>query len=104
VEHTTGAPESGALAEGDRGLIYGGMLHRCSNTSSGALDEGDEVGTWARVMVGAPCTKACLMLELVRGWELFGRLVHVGRTKEDIVRRYFHHLSPNSEHAAWAVA
>jgi hypothetical protein len=44
------------------------------------------------------------MLELVSGWELFGRLVHVGRTKEDIVRRYFHHLSPDSEHAAWAVA
>jgi hypothetical protein len=80
------------------------VLRQCSGTSSGALDEGGEGGTWARVTVGAPCAKVYLVLELARGRELFGWLVHTGCATEDVVRRYITHLTPNSEHATWTAA
>ncbi|MCL7030707.1 hypothetical protein MKW94_030132, partial [Papaver nudicaule] len=42
--------------------------------------------------VMASKTKIYLVLEFVNGGELFDKIVHYGRLKEDEARRYFHQL------------
>jgi hypothetical protein len=55
------------------------------------------VASGARMMSGAPCAKVYLMLELIRGRELCGRLVRTGLAKEDVICRYSCHLIPDSD-------